>query len=587
MLSTVQGVHCREGFVPRSLHCALRVLRELCVNSFSGIFCLVATFYIQQFGCRATQADGAALERQLLDRGCTQAEDPSTAAIVVFNTCTVTDAADAQARDTIRKIHAQNPHARLIVTGCYAQRAPEELAALPGVTWVVGNSHKPQIPNLVIEIAPPTLPRATCQQQDQTVIPSEARNPLFPSNSPDAPFQSFVGALHAVPGLGKISNLDSLHQAQILTGDIFAHPEFLSAPIQGGESHHTRPILKIQDGCNNRCSFCVIPYVRGKSRSLPPDTVICEIQKLTSEYPLGPANPKVGQPILAVHQHSRGLPVAQALLSVLPDFSRQASPALQPHSFSAREVVLSGINLGTYGRDLNPRVEFIDLLRRILNETKIERLRISSIEPQDVTQDLITLFASTDRIAQHFHMPLQSASDRILAAMHRWYRSEHYARRVELIHDRLPHAAIGADVIAGFPGETESDHAATLTFIDRHPFTYLHVFSYSSRPGTKAAQSPNQVPSHIIKRRARELRALAEPKIRRLPPHPNRPRRPRPDPPPRRFLTNSAEYTPALSSNYLRVIIDRELDSNQWIDVYVSAENSQGLLGSAALSFAF
>jgi threonylcarbamoyladenosine tRNA methylthiotransferase MtaB len=509
----------------------------------------MTTFFIQQFGCRATQADGAALERQLLDRGCTQAPDPATAAIVVLNTCTVTTAADAQARDAIRKIHAQNPHARLIVTGCYAQRAPEELASLPGVTWVVGNSHKPQIPNLITQIAP-IVPASV--PNHQTVITSEARNLLFPPAAPDTPFHSIAGAQFIALHSGKISTpAPPPHAAQILTGDIFAHPEFLSAPIQGGESHHTRPILKIQDGCNNRCSFCIIPFVRGKSRSLPPDAVIREVRALTS--PNASASP-VGQPILAVPQ-------------------------------PAREIVLSGINLGTYGRDFTPRVEFIDLIRLILDETSIERLRISSIEPQDVTQDLVDLFASTDRIAQHFHMPLQSASDCILAAMHRWYRSEHYARRVGLIHDRLPNAALGADVIAGFPGETESDHAATLNFIEQRPFTYLHVFSYSPRPGTKAATAPNQVPSHIIKRRARELRALGESKsaaFRRAQIHRTV-----------RVLTlhrsehsvtekTGAAYTPALSSNFLRVQVPGIHPSSHWQDVVVTSEEGKHLIGEPA-----
>jgi threonylcarbamoyladenosine tRNA methylthiotransferase MtaB len=505
----------------------------------------MTTFFIQQFGCRATQADGAALERQLLDRGCTPARDPATAAIVVLNTCTVTAAADAQARDAIRKIHAQNPRTRLIVTGCYAQRAPEELAALPGVTWVVGNSHKPQIPNLIdaLSTTEPAVP--------SNFVPTAA---LIP-DSLNPHFHSFVGAQHVAPHLSGISNSDdSPHYANILTGDIFAHTEFLSAPIQGGESHHTRPILKIQDGCNNRCSFCVIPFVRGKSRSLPPDAVIREIQSLTTERPFEPANPTVGQPILAV------------------------SPP-------AREIVLSGINLGTYGRDLSPRVEFIDLIRRILDETQLERLRLSSIEPQDVTQDLINLFASTDRIAQHFHMPLQSASDRILAAMHRWYRSEHYARRLELIHNRLPHAAIGADVITGFPGETESDHAATLSFVQRYPFTYLHVFSYSPRPGTKAANSPAQVPSHIIRHRARELRSLADRKsaafrqsqigrtARVLTLHRNE-----------RSLNEqtAAEYTPAISSNYVLVHVPGIYPSNLWLDVGITVEGGNYLIGEPA-----
>jgi threonylcarbamoyladenosine tRNA methylthiotransferase MtaB len=537
----------------------------------------MTTFYIQQFGCRATQADGAALERQLLDRGCTQAPDPASAAIVVLNTCTVTAAADAQARDAIRKLHAQNPTAHLIVTGCYAQRAPEEIAQLPGVTHVVGNSHKPKIPNLVTSIdsvgaglPPPAAPAPAAS----TLFVSTAA--LLP-DSQDAPFHSFVGAQPVAPHLGKVPYFagDSLHHARILTGDIFAHPEFLSAPIQGGESHHTRPILKIQDGCNNRCSFCIIPYVRGKSRSLPPNEVIREIRSLTSP---NASALRVGQPILAVHQPAHEIPAAQAHLPVR--FSAE-----QPTHSPSREIVLSGINLGTYGRDLTPRVEFIDLIRRILDETQIERLRISSIEPQDVTQDLIDLFASTDRIAQHFHIPLQSASDPILAAMHRWYRTEHYSRRVDLIHHRLPNTAIGADVIAGFPGETESDHAATLNFIDRRPFTYLHVFSYSPRPGTKAASMPNQVSAATIKRRARELRSLGESKSAHFR-HSQIGRT-------KRVLTlrrdehslneqTGAAYTPALSSNYVRVQVPGIFPSNEWINVVIKSEEGNYLLGEPA-----
>src|SRR5206468_6033612 len=194
----------------------------------------------------------------------------------------------------------------------------------------------------------------------------------FPSDS-TVPFHSFVGAQlypersrgDAAPQLGKI-----------LTGDIFEQHAFLSAPVLGGEGNHTRPTLKIQDGCNSRCSFCVIPFVRGKSRSLPPETVIRELQQLADA--------------------------------------------------GYREIVLSGINLGNYGRDLSPQVEFRDLLRRILEETAVEHLRLSSIEPMDVTQDLIKLFASTERLAKHFHLPVQSGSDRVLAAMYRWYRAEHY-----------------------------------------------------------------------------------------------------------------------------------------------------------------
>jgi threonylcarbamoyladenosine tRNA methylthiotransferase MtaB len=390
---------------------------------------VMPSFYIEQFGCRATQADAAALERQLLGCGCSATSDFSTADFVVVNTCTVTAAADAQARDAIRKIHLRNPAARLIVTGCYAQRAPEELANLPGVSQVVGNSHKPQIPAIVD------------QWQGS------------PSNN------GFVPATTLHSGLASADSLHS-HRAKILTGDIFAQTTLLAAPVFGGENNHTRPILKIQDGCNSRCSYCVIPFVRGKSRSLPPLQVIDEIRQLADS--------------------------------------------------GYREVVLSGINLGMYGRDLSPRVAFEDLLRRILDETPIQRLRISSIEPMDVTSDLIALFASTDRLARHFHMPLQSGSDPILAAMHRWYRAEHYARRAELVREVLPDAAIGADVIAGFPGETGADHAATLDFIERLPFSYLHVFSFSKRPGTGAASRTDEVPAATIQARARELRALSD-----------------------------------------------------------------------------
>src|SRR6266849_3236405 len=473
------------------------------------------TFFIEQFGCRATQADGAALERQLLDRGCTSAPTPAAADIIVVNTCTVTASADAQARDAIRKLHAANPGVRLIVTGCYAQRAPEELAALPGVTWVVGNSHKPQIPQLIDSLST-AAPSAG---------PVESASGFFPAAALHAdsiaPFHSFVGAQHVAP-----------HLVNILAGNIFDRTEFLSAPVLGGEGNHTRPTLKIQDGCDSRCSYCVIPFVRGKSRSLPPDTVIHEIQRLSDS--------------------------------------------------GYREIVLSGINLGTYGRGLSPRVEFEDLLRRILDETAVERLRISSIEPLDVTRDLVNLFASTDHIAQHFHMPLQSASDRILAAMHRWYRAEHYARRVELIHECLPHAAIGADVITGFPGESEADHTATTAFIERLPFTYLHVFSFSKRPATKAASLSNEVPGAIIKRRARELRALSEKKSAAFR-HAQLGRtlrvltlRPAEDHDPR--------STPALSSNNLKVRVHGNHPANRCFDVLISGETETALAGEPILS---
>jgi threonylcarbamoyladenosine tRNA methylthiotransferase MtaB len=463
----------------------------------------MSTFHIEQFGCRATQADGAAIERQLLERGCTLANSPNAADVVVLNTCTVTAAADAQARDAIRKLHANNPATQIIVTGCYAQRAPEELAALPGVTFVVGNSHKPQIPDLIALPTPNFVPAHILVSVGAQYIA-----PQLATKQPTSRFDSFAE-----------SNRKPL-PAPILAGNIFNLRDVMVAPVLGGESNHTRPTLKIQDGCNNRCAFCVIPFVRGKSRSLPPEKILHEIRQLSES--------------------------------------------------GHKEIVLSGINLGAWGRDLSQRRHFLDLLRQVLDETDVARLRLSSIEPLEVTRDMVTLFASSPRLADHFHMPLQSASDKILAAMHRWYRSEHYARRIDFIHEQLPHAAIGADVIAGFPGETEDDHAATMNFIESRPLTYLHVFSYSVRPGTRAASLPNHLPAGTIKRRARELRVLSEKKSALF--HRSQVGR-------NLSLltlrhsdsTASDEWTPALSSNFLKLRLAGPWHPNQFVNAVCSS----------------
>ncbi len=460
----------------------------------------MTTFFIEQFGCRATQADAAAIERQLLQRGYAACGDANLADVVVVNTCTVTASADLQARQAIHAIHRENPAARIVVTGCYAQRAPEELAGLGGVAWVVGNSHKPEIPGLVQEMTPASSPCAVAGFVPMAAIGSE-----IPPHERGP--------------------------AKILTGNILEQRELLFAPVEGGEAGRTRPVLKIQDGCDKRCAYCVIPHVRGRSRSLAPGRVLEEIRGLAA----------------------RG----------------------------AREVVLSGIDLGNYGRDLQPRVTLRDLLRRLLDETPIERLRMSSIEPIDASEDLIALFAASERLARHFHMPMQSGSDRILAAMHRWYRAEHYARRAERVREWLPDAAIGADVIAGFPGETEEDHRTTLSLIARLPLTYLHVFSFSPRPGTSAAELQHHVPATVIARRARELRALGEKKkaafhaaqagqaVRAL------------------TLRRSGEdaagpWTRALSGNYLDICVAGRWPANQLIDVQIAGVKD-GQLASAAL----
>src|SRR6266436_6192511 len=477
----------------------------------------MATFFIEQFGCRATQADAAAIERQLLARGYAASPDPNCADVVVVNTCTVTAAADLQARQAIHAIHRENPAAWIVVTGCYAQRAPEDLATLDGVSWVVGNSHKPEIPRLIGEMTP-----LSPQDPGAVFVPlaAIARSEPLATNARGRPAASIAGESPShVRGPGKI-----------LTGNILEQRELFFAPVEGGEAGHTRPVLKIQDGCDSRCTFCVIPHVRGRSRSLTPDRVLEEIRKLAEK--------------------------------------------------GAREIVLSGIDLGSYGRDLKPRAELGELLRRIVDETPVERLRASSIEPMDVTEDLIALFAASERLARHFHMPLQSGSDRILAAMHRWYRAEHYARRAELVREWLPDAAIGADVIAGFPGETEEDHRATLALIGRLPLTYLHVFSFSPRPGTPAAEMQDHVPDAVIARRARELRALGEEKksafraaqagsiLRVLTLH-------------RDGEDFAGPWTRALSGNYVDVRVAGRWPANQFLDVQVGGERDGRLAGTA------
>jgi threonylcarbamoyladenosine tRNA methylthiotransferase MtaB len=451
----------------------------------------VRKFHVQNFGCRATQADGSAIERQLQQNGFTLAEEGRDADLVVLNTCTVTASADQDARAAIRRIHRENPNCRILVTGCYAQRAPEEIAGLSGVSWIVGNSHKHHIADI-------------------------AANAFTPPSTSD-----FVPLTHLQGSRGEDAN------AMLHVGDIFAHTELLAAPVfesvaSGGR---TRPNLKVQDGCNNRCSFCVIPSVRGRSRSLGADDVLREVE------------------------------------------------ILQRAGY--REIVLSGINLGRWGRDLsNPR-RFEDLVALILDRTSVEKIRISSVEPMDWSDSLIGLMAASPRIAKHVHLPLQSGSDFILRRMHRRYRPWHYAEKVEQIRTMMPGAAIGADVMAGFPGESDAHFNETRNFIEELPLTYLHVFTYSSRPDTRSAAMPVQVPVRIARERNRILRELSMQKNlafrrsfvgRTLP-----------------VITLTARgggSTEALSDNYLKVQVAGKHAANQWLAVHINALSADGLAGT-------
>jgi threonylcarbamoyladenosine tRNA methylthiotransferase MtaB len=378
----------------------------------------------------------------------------------------------------IRRVAARNPGVQIIVTGCYAQRAPEELSDLPHVRYVVGNSHKPLVGELTLNIL-------------------------------DEDFSA-----HG--------------RAEVLCSSIFLERE-LQPASHFGSGGRTRAVVKVQDGCNANCSFCIIPAVRGRSRSMPADHVLNEIRDLVR----------------------RGY----------------------------KEVVLSGIHLGTYGRDLNPRTSFYELLCEILTLDRLERVRLSSIEPLEVTPEIIALVAMRAILAHHFHVPLQSGSASILRAMYRPYTPGYYASLVARIREAVPDASIGADVMVGFPGETDDDFAATYRLIESSSLTYLHVFPFSSRPGTVAADLPYAVPEHVARHRAKLLRQLIAEKNSRF----------------RQtmigremevlVLGESPEngMRSAISSNFIRVRVPEDMQANEWTRVQIEDLSEDGLQGTNIL----
>jgi threonylcarbamoyladenosine tRNA methylthiotransferase MtaB len=520
----------------------------------------VAGYFVENFGCRATQADGAALERQFEECGLVRASTPAQASVVVMNTCTVTAGADQDARAAIRRARRQNPDARIVVTGCYAQRAPEEIAALPGVSLVIGNSHKHQL----AEIVSATATGVACEskQRDVSVFEqcdaavSEPRALNFGRRSASSagievgaqPRASAPGGLAFLPLTTLIASSGSREPqaaSPIFVSDIFAHTELLAAPVFDASNERTRPNLKVQDGCDNRCSFCVIPYVRGQSRSLGADRIVREVNGLVES--------------------------------------------------GYREVVISGINLGRWGRDLAVSSQpsalsqagqqpasndqgLTTLIRAVLSETALEKLRISSVEPMDWSDELISLVASSPRIAKHAHVPMQSGSDAVLRRMHRKYRPWHYREKIKKIRAAMPTAAIGADVMVGFPGETNAEFESTRRMIEELPFTYLHVFTYSARPGTAAAMMKNQVPVHRARERNRVLRELAaEKKLAFM----------------RGFVGKevdvitlnvvgsdaTGEFTEALTDNYLKLRLRGRHQANRWLGAEIEDVVDGGLVG--------
>ncbi len=472
----------------------------------------MAEYHVENFGCRASRADGEAIAAGLRHNGLVPAEAPASAHVVIVNTCSVTAEADRQARAWIRRARRQNPAARLIVTGCYAQRAPQELAALPEVDAVIGNSHKSMVADVATELA--AMPVILSEGRAATEVEGPAVKQIVAPSVSEAP--SFVPL------------------SQILHDDAFAHSELAALPF-APDAHQTRPNLKVQDGCGNRCSFCIIPTTRGHSRSV-------------------------------------------ALAACLDNVRRFVDQ-------DGQELVLSGINLGRWGRDLQPAQRFEDLVSAILTRTALPRLRLSSIEPMDWSRDLLALyraFANGDhpRLARHAHLPLQSGSDSILRRMYRRYRPWHYAERLAAIRELLPDAAIGADVMIGFPGETDALFDESYRFIAAQPFTYLHLFPFSARPGTPAWElhRQNPVPARAVHERMAALRALIAEKSLTFR---------------SRFLGRTLSAvtvepgpepatTAAVTDNFLKLTLDETIPANQLVAARITALTAEGLRGTLA-----
>lgn len=352
---------------------------------------------ISTLGCKTNQFESAAMIEQLKAAGYLVVPFTEPSDIYIVNSCTVTARTDAETRRLIRRARRLNPASRIIATGCYAQVAPGELEKMPELDCVLGNQEKQNISILM----------------DSTV--------------------------------NSVSDISAASRIEPLNLTSFAE--------------HTRAFLQIQNGCNSFCSYCIVPYARGRSRSVRPDDILQGVR----------------------------------------DFAANGF----------KEVVLTGIHLGAYGLDLPSPTTLTDLISRIDGESVVPRLRIGSVEPNEVTEELLSLMAGSKSICQHLHLPLQSGSDSVLSRMGRQYTSEFFRGLIKKISAAIPDAFIGADVIAGFPGETADEFEETLQLLRELPFSDLHVFPYSSRPGTKAADMPGHHPARVITERAGILRDIA------------------------------------------------------------------------------
>lgn len=352
-------------------------------------------------GCKLNQAESAALANEFWAHDYDIVPFGSEADIYVINTCTVTGRTDSKCRQAIRRAHKLSPNAVIAVVGCYAQINPEELKSLPGVKIVLGS---------------------------------------------DAKFEIMAQIEHYFK-TGRTYNARSTNHAFIQ-----AHPGFYR--------NHTRAFLKIQDGCNNFCSYCIVPYARGRSRSEPIENVMSDIHRLID------------------------------------------------HGY--KEIVLTGVHIGRYGQDLPSQTNLIELLKALSREPEMVRIRLSSLEPMELDEEMIDLISDSKVICPHFHIPLQSGDNSVLQMMNRHYTSQYFFQLVDSIKRKISDAAIGTDVIVGFPGESDEAFRNTYDLIQDLPLSYLHVFTYSRRTGTRAAGFDHQLPRLTRKQRSDSLIALGK-----------------------------------------------------------------------------
>jgi threonylcarbamoyladenosine tRNA methylthiotransferase MtaB len=365
--------------------------------------CLSKRYKIITLGCKVNQYETASIQERLASEDYQPTENSIDADFIIVNTCIVTQKASYQSRQAIRRAIKENPSAKIAVVGCYPQVFPEELKKIEGIHLLTGNSEKTRIVDIL------TTPAGSTQLKT--------------------------------------------------TGDIRENKPFSIVPVKRFMDR-TRAFLKVQDGCDSFCSYCIVPYARGAVKSMKQDDVIRSIATFGKE--------------------------------------------------SYKEIVLTGIHLGKYGKDISGKSELVPLLKRIAKETPSFRIRLSSLEPGEISDELIHMMATEPWLCSHFHIPLQSGDKEILKRMNRHYNPDEYQNLVHRIHKAIPDAAIGADIIAGFPGEDDMAFNNGYSLINDSPISYLHVFPFSPRKGTPAADFKGQVDIATIKERARKLRELGK-----------------------------------------------------------------------------